>query len=107
MITGILNPIITPFTESGDVDEDLLCVLAEDSIKAGCSALFVFGSAGQGPTMTLDERSRAADAVIGQVKGRVPVIVHVGTTDLKSTARLAEAAADSGAAAIAVIPPYY
>ena len=107
MITGILNPIITPFTESGDVDEDLLCVLAEDSIKAGCGALFTFGSAGQGPTMTPDERIKAADAVIKQVKGRVPVIVHVGTTDLKSTARLAEAAAKSGADAIAVIPPYY
>ena len=49
MITGILNPIITPFTESGEVDEDLLCVLAEDSIVAGCGALFTFGSAGQGP----------------------------------------------------------
>ncbi len=107
MITGILNPIITPFTESGDVDEDLLCVLAEDSIEAGCGALFTFGSAGQGPTMTPEERAKAADAVIKQVSGRVPVIVHVGTTDLKSTARLAEAAAMSGADAIAVIPPYY
>ena len=107
MITGILNPIITPFTESGDVDEDLLCVLAEDSIEAGCGALFTFGSAGQGPTMTPEERATAADAVIKQVKGRVPVIVHVGTTDLKSTAGLAEAAAMSGADAIAVIPPYY
>ena len=107
MIEGIINPIIVPFTTNDEVDENLLLAFAEDSITAGVSALFILGSAGQGPTMTSEERKRSADIVIGHVKGRIPVIVHVGTTHLRSTVELAEAAAESGADAIGVIPPYY
>ena len=106
-ISGIINPIITPFTESGDVDDELLLRFADDSIEAGVSALFVLGSAGQGPTMTPEERQRTADRVLNHVKGRIPVIVHVGTTDMRSTIQLGIAAKESGADAIAVIPPYY
>ncbi len=106
-ITGIINPIITPFTENGDVDNDLLLTFAEDSITAGCSGLFIMGSAGQGPTLTYEERQKTADLVIKHVKGKIPVFVHVGTTDLRSTAQLAVAAKESGADGIAVIPPYY
>ncbi len=106
-ITGIINPIVTPFTDDGEVDGSLLLAFAEDSITAGCCALFIMGSAGQGPTLTYEEREKAADLVSKHVKGRIPVIVHVGTTDLRSTAALAVAAKDSGADAIAVIPPYY
>lgn len=106
-ITGIINPIVMPFNESGEPDIDLLLNFADDSITAGCSALFIMGSAGQGPTLTYEERQQTADRVISHVKGRIPVIVHVGTTDLRSTAQLAVAARDSGADGIGVIPPYY
>jgi len=106
-IKGIINPIIMPFTEEGDPDLDLLFRFAEDSITAGCSALFIMGSAGQGPTMTPEERRITADKLIKYVKGKIPVVVHVGTTDLRSTAQLAIDAKLSGADGIGVIPPYY
>ena len=106
-ITGIINPIVMPFTEEGEPDIDLLLTFADDSITAGCSALFIMGSAGQGPTLTYEERQAGADKVIRHVKGKIPVVVHVGTTDLRSTAQLAVAARESGADGIGVIPPYY
>ena len=106
-ITGIINPIVMPFTEEGEPDLDLLFTFAEDSISAGCSALFIMGSAGQGPTMTPEERKITADKLIKHVKGEIPVVVHVGTTDLRSTAQLAVHAKESGADGIGVIPPYY
>ena len=40
-ISGIINPIVMPFTEEGEPDLDLLFTFAEDSISAGCSALFI------------------------------------------------------------------
>ena len=55
-VTGIIDPIVMPFTETGEPDFDLLLNFADDSITAGCSALFILGSAGQGPTMTPEER---------------------------------------------------
>ena len=46
-ITGIINPIVMPFTEEGEPDLDLLFTFAEDSISAVCSALFIMGAACQ------------------------------------------------------------
>lgn len=106
-ITGIINPIVMPFTEDGAPDVDLLHTFAEDSVTAGCSALFIMGSAGQGPTLTYEERRQTADRLIKHMKGKIPIFVHVGTTDLRSTAQLAVAAKESGADGIGVIPPYY
>ena len=44
-ITGIINPIVMPFTKDGEPDIDLLFNFAEDSVTAGCSALFIMGAA--------------------------------------------------------------
>ena len=96
-ITGIINPIVMPFTEDGEPDIDLLFNFAEDSVTAGCSALFIMGSAGQGPTLSHEERKQNAHKLIQYIKGKIPVYVHVGTTDLRSTAQLAVAARESGA----------
>jgi len=50
---------------------------------------------------------RAAEIAIDQTRSRVPVVIHVGTADAESTVQLAVHAADKGASAVAVIPPYY
>ena len=78
-------PILTPFTETGEVDEDALLSIADGLIDAGVHNLFVMGSAGQGPVMELDERRRVAETLINHVNGRVPLIIHIGTPYLKTT----------------------
>ena len=85
MFTGIIMPILTPFTETGEVDEDALLSIADGLIDAGVHNLFVMGSAGQGPVMELDERRRVAETLINHVNGRVPLIIHIGTPYLKTT----------------------
>lgn len=107
MIEGILHPLITPFDEEGEVDERVLRDLLDGAIEAGVHGFFLLGSQGQGPALTYEERARVAQVGIEHVGGRVPVIIHVGTTDLRSTTDLARKAEADGADAIAVIPPYY
>lgn len=107
MIEGILHPLITPFTDDGEVDEAALLSLLDGALEIGVHGFFLLGSQGQGPTLTYEERARTAAVAIRHVKGRVPVIIHVGTTDLRSTAQLAQEAEKAGADAIAVVPPYY
>jgi dihydrodipicolinate synthase/N-acetylneuraminate lyase len=75
--------------------------------RAGVQGLFVLGSTGQGPAMTMEERKQTAAVALDQAKKRVPVIIHVGTADAWSTTELAEHAAANGAAAVAIVPPYY
>ncbi|HXG51182.1 MAG TPA: dihydrodipicolinate synthase family protein [candidate division Zixibacteria bacterium] len=107
MIRGVLLPIITPFDEKVRVDEEILRQLVDFHIGAGVHGLFVLGSTGQGPAMSVEERKTAAAAAIDQARGRVPVVIHVGTADTLSTVELAEHAAAHKADAIAIVPPYY
>jgi dihydrodipicolinate synthase/N-acetylneuraminate lyase len=107
MIRGVLLPTITPFDEKVRVDVDLMRQVVDFHIRAGVQGLFVLGSTGQGPAMTVDERKQAAAAALDQAKKRIPVVIHVGTADAWTTAELAEHAAAHGAHAVAIVPPYY
>ena len=107
MIRGVLLPIITPFDEKVRIDEKIMRQLVDFHIKAGVQGLFVLGSTGQGPAMTIEERKQAAAIALDQAKSRVPVIIHVGTADAGSAVELAEHAAAHKADAVAIVPPYY
>ena len=107
MIRGVLLPIITPFDEKVRVDEQMMRQLVDFHINAGVQGLFVLGSTGQGPAMTLEERKQTAAVALDQAKARVPVVIHVGTADAGSAVALAEHAAEHRADAVAIVPPYY
>jgi dihydrodipicolinate synthase/N-acetylneuraminate lyase len=107
MFTGIILPLITPFKANGEVDEQTLLNMADGAIKAGAHGIFILGSQGQGPTMSKEERTKTTAKVVEHVNSRIPVIVHVGTTDLRSTTQLAVEAEAAGVDGIAVIAPYY
>ena len=106
-IDGIVLPLPTPFTQDGEVDEAVLRRLVEFEIRGGVHALFLLGSFGQGPAMSVEERMRAAEFLMTEIGGRVPVIIHAGTADTPSTIKLARHAEKLSPAAIAVVPPYY
>lgn len=107
MIRGVLLPIITPFDEKARVDEGILRQLVDFHIGAGVQGLFVLGSTGQGPAMSVVERKKTAAVALDQARSRVPVVIHVGTADTESTVELAEHAAEHRADAVAIVPPYY
>src|SRR5512145_137315 len=97
MLRGVLLPIITPFDNKVRVDEEMMRQLVDFHIRAGVQGLFVLGSTGQGPAMTIEERKTAAAIALHQTEKRVPVVIHVGTADAWSTVELAEHAAVHGA----------
>ena len=107
MLRGVLLPIITPFDEKVRVDEQIMRELVDFHVGAGVQGLFVLGSTGQGPAMSIEERKKAAAIASDQARSRVPVVIHVGTADTESTVELAEHAAAHKADAVAIVPPYY
>ncbi|MFQ5542249.1 MAG: dihydrodipicolinate synthase family protein [Candidatus Binatia bacterium] len=104
---GIFIPLLTTFTEDGEVDFKTVGELTEFEINAGVHGLFVLGSTGMGPVMTTKQRIDTAEFVVKQVKGRIPIIMHVGTADLQTTVELARHADGLGVDAVAVVPPFY
>jgi dihydrodipicolinate synthase/N-acetylneuraminate lyase len=106
-IRGIVLPTPTVFLEDGSVDEKLMRELTDWFIACGVHAFFVLGSYGQGPALAPEERKKVAEVVIGQVKHRAPVIVHVGAVDPFTAIDLAKHAKSIGAEAIGHVGPYY
>ena len=106
-LTGILPALVTPFDEADDVNFTVLRDLIEWQIDGGVSGFYILGSTGQGLLLTEAERRAVAQAVVEQVKGRVPVVVHVGALTTRAACDLAAHAAEIGADATSSIPPFY
>ena len=103
---GVVPPMVTPFRENGEVDYEGLAALVQ-FLSGQVDGLFINGSYGGGVLMTEEERKGVAEATLKAAQGKIPVIVHVGTADSLSAARLTEPAVQCGAAAVAAVGPYY
>jgi 4-hydroxy-tetrahydrodipicolinate synthase len=106
-LQGIIPPLTTPFTKDGDVYEEGLCGLVGFQIEKGSHGLFICGTYGSGPIMTIEERKQVHEIVVDQAKGRITVVAHVGTTSTAQSVELAKHAEAVGADYVASISPYY
>ena len=104
---GVLCALITPFREDQAFDQAPLKDVIEFLIERGVHGLFVLGTTGEGVLLDPSERRQVAGFVLRHVGGRVPVIVHCGAPDTKTTAELARHAEEEGATGAATVVPYY
>jgi 4-hydroxy-tetrahydrodipicolinate synthase len=107
LFEGILPAIITPFDAEGNVDFDLLRDIVRFQIEKGVHGFFVCGTVGEGPLMSIEQRKSVAEAVVREAKGKVPVIVHVGTTNTAESVELAKHAESIEANAVGAVTPYF
>lgn len=105
--TGIMPALITPINDDGSIREAAARSLIESQIERGVSGFYICGSTGEGPVMSEESRMRMAEITVDQVKGRVPVINHVGACDARSAVRLAKHAEEIGCDAISSVPPNF
>src|SRR2546423_11065725 len=73
-LAGCGTALVTPFTETGDVDERSLRSLVEWQIASGVHFLVPCGSTGEAATMTVAEHRRVVEITVEQTAGRVPVV---------------------------------
>lgn len=106
-IRGMVMPMPTPFLENGEVDEKLFEELIDFYLATGVQALFINGSYGQGPAMSVGQRKRSAEIAVKRANRRIPVVIHVGTVDPYTSSDLGRHARSIGADAIAIVGPYY
>src|SRR5690348_488128 len=106
MLRGTLAAALTPLREGGAaLDEDAFGPYLEFLAAGGLDGILALGTTGEGILLSAAERRRAAELFL---EGALPVIVHCGAQTTAETVALAEHAAASGAAGVAVIgPPYY
>ncbi len=103
---GTTTALITPFNKDGSVDYEGYKENLEEQIKY-VDGLLVLGTTGETPTLTKDEQHELIRITVDISKGRIPVMVGVGTNNTKTTVENAKAAEKLGADAILVVTPYY
>ncbi len=96
-IIGLINAPFTPFHADGSVNLAPIPAYAELLVRNGMKGVFINGSSGEGYMLTEDERMQLAEAWMQAAPEGFKVIVHVGSTCVKSSRRLAEHAQKIGA----------
>ena len=96
-IIGLINAPFTPFHADGSVNLAPIPAYAELLVRNGLKGVFINGSSGEGYMLTEDERMQLAEAWMQAAPEGFKVSVHVGSTCVKSSRRLAEHAQKIGA----------
>lgn len=106
-IKGLVAATFSTFHEDGSLHLDLVPGIVDKLIRDGVSGVFVCGTNGEGPNMTIEERIAVAEAYAAAAQGRLLLIVHVGHPSIAEAKRLAKHAASIGADAISSVAAFY
>jgi 4-hydroxy-tetrahydrodipicolinate synthase len=105
---GVLPALITPFTDDGDaIDRRALAAIVDRLVDAGVGGLVPGGSTGEFTTLTNAERRQVVEVTVKAAGGRVPVVAGTGALSTRETVELSVHAAQAGAAAVMIVPPFY
>ncbi len=107
MFQGSIPALVTPFTDTGAVDEAAFAAHVEWQITEGSTGLVPVGTTGESPTLSHAEHKRVVELCIEVAAKRVPVIAGAGSNNTKEAIELAQHAEKAGADALLVVTPYY
>jgi 4-hydroxy-tetrahydrodipicolinate synthase len=103
---GVIVMVHSPFNEDFSVDFGGLREVVRGLCNDGVHGLMVCGTGGEFGSLTKEERKKIAEVVISEVGSRIPIIVHVGQSNMSEVQELAEHAQKTGATALMCLTPY-
>lgn len=104
---GIWPALLTPLTADLRIDIPKFAAHARGLIERGCTGVTPFGTTGEGPSFTVDERRAALE---GLIAGGVPaerILVSTSCAALPDTLALTRHALSVGAHRCLVLPPFF
>ncbi len=96
-IKGLIDAPFTPFYENGEVNYEPIGAYAKLLENNGLKGVFINGSSGEGYMLTEEERMKLAEKWMEVAPKGFKVIVHVGSTCVKTSRNLAAHAQEIGA----------
>ncbi len=71
MFSGTLVAMVTPFTSSGELNEDMVKKLVRFHLEKGTRGLVPSGTTGESPTLSKKEKLRLFEIVVQEVNGKL------------------------------------
>jgi 4-hydroxy-tetrahydrodipicolinate synthase len=107
VLAGCGTALVTPFTDTGAIDELALREFVDWQIEQGVHFLVPCGSTGEAATMTLDEHRRVVAITVQQVNGRLPVVAGAASNDTQKAIALSKEMATIGVTHLLHTSPWY
>jgi len=104
---GIVVPLVTPCTRTGELDLDGFRAVCHYVLGAGCHSIFVGGSTGRGPWFSRRDRATVCRAAADFIGADTPLLAGCMATGLHDMLENARAMADAGAHIAVVTTPGY
>jgi 4-hydroxy-tetrahydrodipicolinate synthase len=105
--TGIYTPIITPFSNDGEIDWNAYADVIDWQIDNGIAGIIVGGSTGEFYALSKEERIQQFQFAADRIKGRVEFMAGVNDIRVDECLEISSAAVSSGANSLLVAAPPY
>ena len=107
MITGSIVALVTPMTETGDIDWAAFERLIDWHISNGTQALGLVGTTGEASTLSHPEHREVIRFGVSHAGGRIPIMAGTGSNATLEAVELTVSAAEAGADCALLVTPYY
>jgi len=107
LFKGTATAVITPFSESGEVDLKELTRILEFQILEGIDAIVLCGTTGEASTLRDTEHQEIIAHAAKIIDKRVPLICGTGSNDTAHAVMMSKCAVANGADGLLLVTPYY
>ena len=102
---GVMPAITTQFDLKGNLDLDTFKINLSHQINAGVNGIILGGTLGEASTLTNQEKQQLLAVTLGEVNGKIPVIMNIAEQATTEAIRLAQKAESEGADGLMLLPP--
>lgn len=107
-LQGIFAAVPTPLTtDAKGIDIPNIAKQVDRLADAGIHGIVTTGTTGEFPALTTEEHKSVIKAYIDAAKGRIPVVVGLGSNSTQHAIEMAQFSEKMGATAVMIVPPFY
>jgi N-acetylneuraminate lyase len=106
-IKGIVAATFAAYRADGELNLEIIPALIDKLVADGLTGVYICGTNGEGPNLTIEERMAVAETYVKAANKRLLVLVHVGHTSIHESKKLAAHAAQIGADAVSSVAAFY
>jgi len=104
---GIWPALMTPLDAQLNIDHAKMAAHAQALIAQGCGGVTAFGTTGEGPSFSMQERREAIDQLIARGVPAERIIVSTSCAALPETLALTRHAIEHGVHGCLMLPPFF
>jgi 4-hydroxy-tetrahydrodipicolinate synthase len=104
---GVLVPVLTPFTPSGEPDAGRFAAFCRWLLDQGAGGLAIFGTTSEANSMSPAERMELLDQLIEAGVPAQKLMPGTGACAMTDAVNLVQHAVDHGCGGVLMLPPFY